>query len=214
MLLALSVLGGLAMPNNPDAPSYAAGAWHRYFPVQKLSTHPKVQTSMVFPLDVSVFMSGNLSELAVEDKHRIHPDTTGYASIFNYHLNEGTARSGQLRVYTSTSNKGKSVGLDARTSVTDVTVPVYISAPFIASCKAADGLATLNSLPSRRYAGDLASAETRVCSVSLRSALCTHEFYYHHAKKGTWRCDLIALQTPMGNEAVIDVASKQFISTF
>lgn len=214
MVLALSVLGGIAIPDNPDAPSYAAGDWKRYFPVQKLSQLPKATVGASFSPDVSAFMVGNLSELAVDDKHRIHPDTTQYVSIFNYHLNEGAARSGQLRVFTTLEGGQALVGLDARTSATSTSVSTRIASPLIASCKAADGVVTLNSLPSRQYAGDLASAATRVLSVSLRNSSVTHEFYYHHAKKGAWRCDLIALQTPTGNEGVIDLASNQFISTF
>lgn len=213
MLLALSVLGGLAVPNNPDAPSYAAGEWHRYTPVQKVHS-PKNAAEYVntnFIPDSRAFLSGDLAELRVEDCRRLYADGTQYTGIISYQVDKAGKRWAQMRTYLIKSSSNYEYGLDYVVSgiAAAVSAKFPVTAPVIIT-RAESGTAITGAVTAP-YSGNLDNT-TPAPYVTVRSREWTQDFYYHHAAKGAWRCDLMALQTADGHGAVIDLVAQQFIA--
>lgn len=83
-----------------------------------------------------------------------------------------------------------------------------VTAPVITRAESGTAITGAMTAP---YGGNLDNT-TAAPSVSVRSREWTQDFYYHHAAKGAWRCDLMALQTADGHGAVIDLAAQQFIA--
>lgn len=213
MLLALSVLGGLAMPNTPHAPSYAAGDWGRYFPVEYVA-EPKAPNRIRWEMpEHPDFVLGDLSELSVEDKRLLVPDLSLSRSVYNIIYAYRLLKNGTVYAAGSTEyavDRGTRLFRIADTA-NGQTPPVTkeFKAPTLITTHAANGITTAYGLRSS-YGGSVTSGAGQFLCLRVQDTDFSMVFYYHHARKGAWRVDVMALQTPEGRRAVIDCASQQF----
>lgn len=205
MLLAFSVLGGLAVPDNPDSPSYTAGAWHRYFPVQKVSA-PKSPIATTVDVYSESLLPGDWAAMRLVDKRWLsQPGVNLYESLFIYRNGVSSLRLSKWRHASSYFVFGFDNMANGVVSVAQTE-----AIPGIVETVAENGIASARNI-SAKYGG-VSKGETPRTHVYLRSTDMDAVFYYHHASKGDWHCNIIALQSADSHGAVINLATQQFIA--
>lgn len=213
MLLALSVIGGLAMPATPETPSYEAGAWHRFFPVQKVHAPRAEIATTIIPGGVAdAFLSGDFNELSVADTRTFYTDGIGgYVPLFHYRVYKDGAAWATLRLIYEISGGKKRFGLDNYEAGVRRSGRQNYYITTTETTTAAGGTAVADTLI-QNYGGSLKGTTDPVGTIALAITGVSTDFYYHHARKGGWRVDIIALQTAAGKSAAIDLATQQFVA--